>query len=421
MRPRRRRPLHRPHDPRRDRRAASTTAGPARVQLAVLVDRGHRELPIRPDYVGKNLPTARGERVQVRARRGGRGRPRPARSRRGGDRWLRSTSCARSCRPPQQPPRRHLISIGDLDARRRRAAARRPRATLRALARARGEEAADAARPAVVNLFYESSTRTLVELRARRQAAVGRHDVDQGRRLVGRQGRVAQGHGADARRLRPGRDRHPAPADRRAAARRRGAPTRTSSTPATASTSTRRRRCSTSTRSSEALGRLEGLHVAIVGDVLHSRVARSLIQALALVGAQRDARRAADADPARDRGDGLRGLATTSTRSRDADVVYVLRMQRERMERGRELRARRCASTPRAGASRRSGCAPGQKVMHPGPDEPRRRDRPARRRLRRRADRRRRCAPGSSSGWPCSTTCSRPGRSRSSAEPLEVA
>jgi pyrimidine operon attenuation protein/uracil phosphoribosyltransferase len=39
---------------------------PARVQLAVLVDRGHRELPIRPDYVGKNLPTAREERVNVR-------------------------------------------------------------------------------------------------------------------------------------------------------------------------------------------------------------------------------------------------------------------------------------------------------------------------------------------------------------------
>jgi pyrimidine operon attenuation protein/uracil phosphoribosyltransferase len=38
---------------------------PERVQLAVLVDRGHRELPIRPDYVGKNLPTARDERIQV--------------------------------------------------------------------------------------------------------------------------------------------------------------------------------------------------------------------------------------------------------------------------------------------------------------------------------------------------------------------
>jgi pyrimidine operon attenuation protein/uracil phosphoribosyltransferase len=38
---------------------------PARVQLAVLADRGHRELPIRPDYVGKNLPTSREERIQV--------------------------------------------------------------------------------------------------------------------------------------------------------------------------------------------------------------------------------------------------------------------------------------------------------------------------------------------------------------------
>ena len=39
---------------------------PDRVQLAVVADRGHRELPIRPDYVGKNLPTARDERVNVR-------------------------------------------------------------------------------------------------------------------------------------------------------------------------------------------------------------------------------------------------------------------------------------------------------------------------------------------------------------------
>ena len=38
---------------------------PARVQLACLADRGHRELPIRPDYVGKNLPTSRHERIQV--------------------------------------------------------------------------------------------------------------------------------------------------------------------------------------------------------------------------------------------------------------------------------------------------------------------------------------------------------------------
>jgi pyrimidine operon attenuation protein/uracil phosphoribosyltransferase len=41
---------------------------PERVQLAVLADRGHRELPIRPDYVGKNLPTSRAEHVHVRLR-----------------------------------------------------------------------------------------------------------------------------------------------------------------------------------------------------------------------------------------------------------------------------------------------------------------------------------------------------------------
>jgi pyrimidine operon attenuation protein/uracil phosphoribosyltransferase len=39
---------------------------PAAVRLAILIDRGHRELPIRPDFVGKNLPSAREERVNVR-------------------------------------------------------------------------------------------------------------------------------------------------------------------------------------------------------------------------------------------------------------------------------------------------------------------------------------------------------------------
>jgi pyrimidine operon attenuation protein / uracil phosphoribosyltransferase len=39
---------------------------PSRVQLAVMVDRGHRELPIRPDYVGKNIPTSQDQRVNVR-------------------------------------------------------------------------------------------------------------------------------------------------------------------------------------------------------------------------------------------------------------------------------------------------------------------------------------------------------------------
>jgi pyrimidine operon attenuation protein/uracil phosphoribosyltransferase len=46
--------------------AISSFGRPARIQLAVLVDRGHRELPIRPDYVGKNIPTAANEKVRVR-------------------------------------------------------------------------------------------------------------------------------------------------------------------------------------------------------------------------------------------------------------------------------------------------------------------------------------------------------------------
>lgn len=46
--------------------AVSHMGRAGRIQLAVLVDRGHRELPIRPDYIGKNLPTSREERVRVR-------------------------------------------------------------------------------------------------------------------------------------------------------------------------------------------------------------------------------------------------------------------------------------------------------------------------------------------------------------------
>src|SRR5216117_3738555 len=46
--------------------AINSFGRPARIQLAALVDRGHRELPIRADYVGKNLPTAMREQIQVR-------------------------------------------------------------------------------------------------------------------------------------------------------------------------------------------------------------------------------------------------------------------------------------------------------------------------------------------------------------------
>src|SRR5204863_10008122 len=46
--------------------AINSFGRPTRIQLAVLIDRGHRELPIRPDYVGKNLPTATRDQIQVR-------------------------------------------------------------------------------------------------------------------------------------------------------------------------------------------------------------------------------------------------------------------------------------------------------------------------------------------------------------------
>src|SRR5205823_2968848 len=80
----------------------------------------------------------------------------------------------------------------------------------------------------------------------------------------------------------------------------------------------------------QELGRLEGLHVAIVGDVLHSRVARSLIQIFDLVGI-----RSMCVGPPALLPKGLCAEATTDISAiRDADVVYVLRMQSERMQAG---------------------------------------------------------------------------------------
>jgi aspartate carbamoyltransferase catalytic subunit len=80
----------------------------------------------------------------------------------------------------------------------------------------------------------------------------------------------------------------------------------------------------------EALGRLDGVRVAIVGDVLHSRVARSLVQALVLVGAE-----ATLVGPPTLVPRGLESLGCEVSHdlgaTADADVVYVLRMQQERM------------------------------------------------------------------------------------------
>jgi aspartate carbamoyltransferase catalytic subunit len=112
-----------------------------------------------------------------------------------------------------------------------------------------------------------------------------------------------------------------------------------------------------------ALGRLEGVRVAIVGDVVHSRVARSLVQALALVGGETILVGPPTLVPP-----GIEGLGCSVSYEidaiADADVVYVLRMQRERMGEAfvpslREYTALYGITPERVRA--------GQVVMHPGP------------------------------------------------------
>ena len=115
----------------------------------------------------------------------------------------------------------------------------------------------------------------------------------------------------------------------------------------------------------QSVGQIDGLHVAIVGDVLHSRVARSNIQALALMGARVTLVGPPSLLP---RGIEAMGceVSTDIGAIAAADVVYVLRMQRERMLEGanyvpslREYSARWGVTPERL--------RPGQKVMHPGP------------------------------------------------------
>ncbi len=263
-------------------------------------------------------------------------------------------------RPPGPPPRRHLLSVADLtrdDVERLLGTARTFAASmdreLKKLPTLKGR--------LIVNLFYESSTRTSssFELAAKRLSAdtlniksVG-SSVDKGESLkdtaltlgaydpdvivirhpqIGAPQLVANVTGAHIVNAGDGKHQHP--------------------TQALLDLYTLQ----------QELGRLEGLHVAIVGDVLHSRVARSLIQAFELVGV----RCTLVGPPAllpRDLG----VEATTDiTAIRDADVVYVLRMQNERMEKGanfvpslREYAARWGITPERL--------SPGQKVMHPGP------------------------------------------------------
>ena len=134
---------------------------PRAVQLAVLVDRGHRELPIRADYVGKNLPTSLGETVAGPAASthdGATGRRRSPR-----DRDARRTVDEA---PPARPPPTSTRDDARARPRHRRGdGPARPTAPIKKLPTLRGRT--------VVNLFFEDSTRTRIsfEVAAKRLSA----------------------------------------------------------------------------------------------------------------------------------------------------------------------------------------------------------------------------------------------------------
>jgi aspartate carbamoyltransferase catalytic subunit len=263
-------------------------------------------------------------------------------------------------RPPAAP-RRHLLSIGDLE----RADVERVLDTARSLAASLDREMKKLPTlrgRTVVNLFYESSTRTLAsfELAAKRLSAdtmslrSAGSSVDKGESLkdaaltlaayepdvivvrhpsIGAPQLVARLTDAHVVNAGDGKHQHPTQALLDLYAMR------------------------------EALGRLEGVRVAIVGDALHSRVARSLVQALALVGGETVVVGPPTLVP-----HGIDALGCEISYDidviADADVVYVLRLQRERMEQAfvpslREYTALYGITPARVRA--------GQVVMHPGP------------------------------------------------------
>jgi aspartate carbamoyltransferase catalytic subunit len=111
----------------------------------------------------------------------------------------------------------------------------------------------------------------------------------------------------------------------------------------------------------EAFGRLDGLQVAIVGDSMHSRVARSLVQALRLVGAD-----AILVGPPALLPEGIAPTSHDIASIADADVVYVLRMQRERMLEGANFVPSLREYTAQWGITPER-VREGQRVMHPGP------------------------------------------------------
>jgi len=260
---------------------------------------------------------------------------------------------------PPPAGRRHLLSIADLD----RGDVERLLATARsfALSQERDNKKLPTLRGRlVVNLFYESSTRTSssFELAAKRLSAdtltvkSSGSSVDKGESLRDTT-QTLSAYDPDVIVL-----RHPEAGaaefvSRHTVARVVNAGDGKHQHPTQALLDLYTMR--------EAFGRLDGLQVAIVGDVLHSRVARSLVQALRLVGAD-----AILVGPPALVPQGIAPVSHDLAAIADADVVYVLRMQRERMLAGanfvpslREY-AERWGITP-------GRLRDGQRVMHPGP------------------------------------------------------
>src|SRR2546430_9820833 len=265
--------------------------------------------------------------------------------------------------PPKEPPRRHLISIGDLgrdDVERLLGTARNFERSLerevKKLPTLRGKT--------VVNLFYESSTRTSssFELAAKRLSAdtmsikSAGSSVDKGESLK-HTARTLGPYDPDVIVI-----RHP----------QIGAPqlARDLTTAHIVNAGDGKHQHPTQAvldlyTIQEELGRIEGLHVAIVGDVLHSRVARSNIQALSLMGARVTL---VGPPPLIPRGIEAMGCEVSYEIDaiKAADVVYVLRMQRERMAEGANFEPSLREYTARWGVTPER-LRPGQKVMHPGP------------------------------------------------------
>jgi aspartate carbamoyltransferase catalytic subunit len=266
-------------------------------------------------------------------------------------------------RPPKPPPRRHLISIEDLT----REDVERLLGTARSFARSLEREMKKLPTlrgRTIVNMFYESSTRTSssFELAAKRLSAdtisikAAGSSVDKGESLkdtaltlgaydpdvivirhpqIGAPQLITNYTNAHIVNAGDGKHQHP--------------------TQALLDLFTIQ----------EEVGKIDGLHVAIVGDVLHSRVARSNIQALTLMGA-----RVTLVGPPSLMPRGIEAMGceiSTDIRSiAAADVVYVLRMQRERMQEGANYVPSLREYTARWGVTPER-LRPGQKVMHPGP------------------------------------------------------